>query len=81
MKMAEIKNCDIGINILYQIFYSLVDLKLFSIEKEDEDFNPNEIWNSLTKEVLMVDSMNNTWPIGTNNFFFFFFLKKKKINK
>ncbi|ORY07566.1 zincin [Neocallimastix californiae] len=56
MKMAEIKNCDIGINILYQIFYSLVDLKLFSIEKEDEDFNPNEIWNSLTKEVLMVDT-------------------------
>jgi len=63
-KMAEIKNCDIGISILYQVLYSLVDMRLFTIEKVDEDFNPNEIWNNSMKEIFMIDNMNNTWPIA-----------------
>jgi len=46
------------------LFKSYVDMRLYSITEEDPNLDPTKVWDETRKEITLVDSIENTWPIA-----------------
>jgi len=53
-----------GIDTLMQVFYSLVDMELYSITEEDQITDPAALYNDLQEEITGVKKLDGTWSIG-----------------
>ncbi|ORX48464.1 zincin [Piromyces finnis] len=50
-----------NINLLFK---SYVDMRLYSIENVDPALDPVKVWDETRKEITLVDSIENTWPVA-----------------
>ncbi|OUM64950.1 hypothetical protein PIROE2DRAFT_8093, partial [Piromyces sp. E2] len=53
-----------GIDTLMQVFYSLVDMELYSITMENQIIDPAALYNDLQEEVTGIKKLNGTWSIA-----------------
>ncbi|OUM61065.1 hypothetical protein PIROE2DRAFT_45620 [Piromyces sp. E2] len=64
---AIVKSKNVNNGIYYNnnlLFKSYVDMRLYSIEKEDPNLDPIKVWDDTRKEITLVESVENTWPIA-----------------
>jgi len=50
--------------ILQTVYVSLIDLKLYSIEEEDENMDIIQSWDKVQEETQMIESVKDVWPMG-----------------
>jgi len=50
---------------LRQIFFGSIDMKLHTMEEEDNNLDLIKVWNDFRKEIIMIENLNDTWPITT----------------
>jgi len=62
-----IKNRNSGkaIDELYNIAYSMIDMKLHTIEEFDENIDIVSLWNKEEKEITSIDNIEDNWRIAT----------------
>ncbi|OUM59647.1 hypothetical protein PIROE2DRAFT_14763 [Piromyces sp. E2] len=58
------RNVNSAIDNLVQVFYSLVDMKIHSIETVDNNMDIDKLYSDLQKEIVMIETVDNAWPIG-----------------
>jgi len=63
--LIKTKNVNAALFNLRQIFFGSIDMKLHTMEKEDKDLDLNKIWEDLRKEITLIESLEDTWPITT----------------
>jgi len=63
-QIIKSKNNYSGMYYSTLLFKSYVDMNLYSIEEVDENLDPVKIWNDARKEVTLLESVEDTWPIG-----------------
>eukprot|EP00833_Pecoramyces_ruminatium_P003641 jgi/Orpsp1_1/1177673/evm.model.c7180000062380.1 len=53
-----------GIDTLFQVFYGVVDMDLYSITKKDEITDPAGLYDDLMEEITMIKRIEDTWSIA-----------------
>jgi len=63
--LIKTKNVNAALFNLRQIFFGSIDMRLHTMEKEDKDLDLIKLWSQLKKEIIMIDNVDDTWPITT----------------
>ena len=69
--LIKTKNVNAAVFNLRQIFFGTVDMTLHTMEKEDKDLDLVKIWDTLRKEIVLIENLPGTWPISMYRLYMF----------